>query len=232
MDISISFDLFGVERVIRPTIVNTWLIVIFLSIVFILIGRKFKTMSVKDKPKGVFHVAEIFVEAIDNLTAQTMGRANIGFAPYIATLALFIAFANLLGLVGLKPPTSDYNVTLTLALITVVLIHFNSIRFNGAKSYIKGYFEPLPFLFPINVLGELATPISMSFRLLGNILTGVILMTLVYGVFNGILALLAPLVTPVLHAYFDVFSGLLQTFIFIMLTMVFVSNGIGDRKEI
>lgn len=232
MDISISFDLFGVERVIRPTIVNTWLIVIFLSIVFILIGRKFETMSVKDKPKGVFHVAEIFVEAIDNLTAQTMGRANIGFAPYIATLALFIAFANLLGLVGLKPPTSDYNVTLTLALITVVLIHFNSIRFNGAKSYIKGYFEPLPFLFPINVLGELATPISMSFRLLGNILTGVILMTLVYGVFNGILALLAPLVTPVLHAYFDVFSGLLQTFIFIMLTMVFVSNGIGDRKEI
>lgn len=232
MDISISFDLFGVERVIRPTIVNTWLIVIFLSIVFILIGRKFKTMSVKDKPKGVFHVAEIFVEAIDNLTAQTMGRANIGFAPYIATLALFIAFANLLGLVGLKPPTSDYNVTLTLALITVVLIHFNSIRFNGAKSYIKGYFEPLPFLFPINVLGELATPISMSFRLLGNILTGVILMTLVYGVFNGILALLAPLVTPVLHAYFDVFSGLLQTFIFIMLTMVFVSNGIGDREEI
>ena len=224
MDISISFDLFGVERVIRPTIVNTWLIVIFLSIVFILIGRKFETMSVKDKPKGVFHVAEIFVEAIDNLTAQTMGRANIGFAPYIATLALFIAFANLLGLVGLKPPTSDYNVTLTLALITVVLIHFNSIRFNGAKSYIKGYFEPLPFLFPINVLGELATPISMSFRLLGNILTGVILMTLVYGVFNGILALLAPLVTPVLHAYFDVFSGLLQTFIFIMLTMVFVSN--------
>lgn len=232
MDISISFDLFGVERVIRPTIVNTWLIVIFLSIVFILIGRKFETMSVKDKPKGVFHVAEIFVEAIDNLTAQTMGRANIGFAPYIATLALFIAFANLLGLVGLKPPTSDYNVTLTLALITVVLIHFNSIRFNGAKSYIKGYFEPLPFLFPINVLGELATPISMSFRLLGNILTGVILMTLVYGVFNGILALLAPLVTPVLHAYFDVFSGLLQTFIFIMLTMVFVSNGIGDREEI
>ena len=232
MDISISFDLFGVERVIRPTIVNTWLIVIFLSIVFILIGRKFETMSVKDKPKGVFHVAEIFVEAIDNLTAQTMGRANIGFAPYIATLALFIAFANLLGLVGLKPPTSDYNVTLTLALITVVLIHFNSIRFNGAKSYIKGYFEPLPFLFPINVLGELATPISMSFRLLGNILTGVILMTLVYGVFNGILALLAPLVTPVLHAYFDVFSGLLQTFIFIMLTMVFVSNGIGAREEI
>lgn len=232
MDISISFDLFGVERVIRPTIVNTWLIVIFLSICFILIGRKFKKMSVKDKPKGIYHVAEIFVEAIDNLTAQTMGKANIGFAPYIATLALFLAFANLLGLLGLKPPTSDYNVTLTLALITVFLIHFNSIRFNGAKAYVKGYFEPLPILFPINVLGELATPISMSFRLLGNILTGVILMTLVYSIFNGIATLIAPLVTPVLHAYFDVFSGLLQTFIFIMLTMVFISNGIGEREEI
>ena len=161
-----------------------------------------------------------------------MGKSNIGFAPYIATLAIFLAFANLLGLVGLKPPTSDYNVTLTLALITVFLIHFNNIRFNGAKNYVKGYFEPMPVLFIINLLGELATPISMSFRLLGNILTGVILMTLVYSVFNGFLVILAPFVTPVLHAYFDVFSGLLQTFIFVMLTMVFISNGIGDREEI
>ena len=232
MDMSISFTLNGVEKTINSTIVNTWIIVIFLSIAFILIGRKFKKMSIKDKPKGIYHVAEIFIEAIDNLTTSTMGKSNIGFAPYIATLAIFLAFANLLGLVGLKPPTSDYNVTLTLALITVFLIHFNNIRFNEAKNYVKGYFEPMPVLFIINLLGELATPISMSFRLLGNILTGVILMTLVYSVFNGFLVILAPFVTPVLHAYFDVFSGLLQTFIFVMLTMVFISNGIGDREEI
>ena len=231
MDISISFTMNGVERTIQPTLVNSVLIVLFLSICCILIGRKFKKLTVKDQTKGLARIAEIYVEGVESLTVNTMGKANVGFAPYIATLALYLVFANLLGLIGLMSPTADYNVTLTLALITVVLIHFNNIRFNGIGSYVKGYFDPLPLLFPINLLGEIATPISMSFRLFGNMLAGTILMTLIYSIFTGIGAVIAPFVTPWLHAYFDVFSGIVQTFVFIMLTMVFVSNGIGEREE-
>lgn len=232
MDISISYTLNGTEHVIRPTIVNSWLIVIVLSILFIVIGRRFKKMAYDEKPKGIYRLAEIFIEAIDNLTKETMGKANMGFAPYIATLAIYLAIANLLGLIGLTPPTSDYNVTLTLAMITFFLIHFSSIRLNGLGGYLKGYLEPISFLLPINIMGEIAVPISLSFRLFGNVLTGVLLMGLIYGALSGIGMFIGPLVTPVLHAYFDVFSGLLQTFIFMMLSMVQISNAIGDRDVV
>jgi F-type H+-transporting ATPase subunit a len=91
--------------------------------------------------------------------------------------------------------------------------------------YIKGFFDPVPFLAPLNIIGELANPVSLSFRLFGNILSGVIIMGLIYQA----LGFISPLVTPVFHAYFDVFSGLIQTFIFIMLTMVFISGAMADE---
>lgn len=230
MSISISFTLNGVQYNIHPTVVNSFIIVILLSVMAVVIGRKFKNADIKAKPKGLLLAGEILVETIDKLTISTMGKANISFSPYILSLALFLAFANLAGLVGLTPPTSDYNVTLGLAVITFILMHFNNLRFNGVKSYVKGYFEPMAFLFPINLLGEIATPISMSFRLFGNILSGVIIMGLMYGALSGLSMILTPFVTSVFHAYFDIFSGLIQTFIFIMLTMVNISNAIGERE--
>lgn len=232
MYLNLGFTFNGVEYRLTPAVGNTLLFVLILCIVSIVIGSRVKKADFREKPKGLVLIAEIFVTTIENLTINTMGKANYRFAPYIGALATYLAVANLSGLLGFVPPTSDYNVTLGLSLITFFLIHFNNIRFNGIKNYVKGYFEPMAFLFPINLLGEIATPISLSFRLLGNILSGAIIMSLVYGAFKGISVLLAPILTPFLHAYFDIFSGVLQTFIFIMLTMVFISNGIGDREEI
>lgn len=232
MNISLIFTLRGVEYTIGPTIINSLLITLFLCIASIIVGNKVKKADFKAKPTGVVHLAEIFVEKMQGLTNSTMGEANWRFAPYMATLALFLIFSNLIGLVGLQPPTSDYNVPFSLALVTFVLIHFNSIKYNGVKGYVKGYFEPMAFLFPINFLGEISTPISMSFRLLGNILSGTIIMSLIYSAFGGITKIIAPIITPVFHAYFDVFSGVLQTFIFVMLSMVNVKNAIGDREII
>lgn len=230
MDINLSLYLNGQKYTLHSTVVNTLIITLFLSILSIVIGRKAKKADFKQNPKGLLHIAEIFVEGIQSLTKQTMGEANVGFSPYVATLGLYLALANLFGLIGFKSPTSDYNVTLALAMMTFVLIHFNNLRFNGVKNYIKGYFEPFPFLFPINLLGELATPISLSFRLFGNILSGAIIMSLMYNALSGISVFVTPFITPIFHAYFDIFSGLIQTFIFMMLTMVFVSNGIGERN--
>ena len=232
MDISIDIVLNGKTYTIASELVNSMIVVFVLSIISIIIGMKAKRANFKEKPKGILLLAEMFVEGMDNLVKATMGKANVGFTPYITSLAMFLATSNLLGLLGLKPPTSNYTVPFTLAIITTLMIHINNIRFNGIGSYLKGYIEPIPVLLPINLLGELANPISLSFRLFGNILSGVIVTTLLYAALNSISVFLTPFITPVFHAYFDVFAGLIQTFVFIMLTMVNVSLAIGDREAI
>ncbi|MBN2794353.1 MAG: F0F1 ATP synthase subunit A [Clostridia bacterium] len=176
-----------------------------------------RKMSLVPSKKQV--VAEILVGSIYSLTETTMGKKFKNFAPYVGTILLLIAFSNISGLLGLRPPTADLSTTLGLALMTFVIIHFTGIKSKGIGGYLKGFLDPMPFLLPLNIMGELATPISLSFRLFGNIVGGLIIMTLVYNALGS----LAVLVPAVLHAYFDLFAGLLQSFIFAMLTMVFVS---------
>lgn len=225
----ITFTMLGKQIYIHDSVVNSWVIVILLSILAIVVSRKIKKANIEEKPAGLLNVMEIFVEVIQSLVKATMGPTRIGFAPFIGTLVLYLACANLFGLLGFTPPTSDYNVTLALAMITTVLIHFFGIKSNGIVGYLKGFFEPFPLLFPINLLGEIATPISLSFRLFGNILSGVIIMALVYSALNSVSMFITPFVAPVLHAYFDLFSGLIQTFIFAMLTMVNIASKMGDE---
>ena len=129
MGIEASFYLFGKLYKINPTIINSWLLVIVLCIVACIIGAKVKKANFKDEPKGILHIAEIYVEAISKLLYSVMGERNSKFIPYIGTLAIYLVCANLLGLVGFTPPTSDYNVTLSLALITFFLIHSFYCRF-------------------------------------------------------------------------------------------------------
>lgn len=196
----ITLQLFGNEYVIAETIVNTWIIVILLSIFAIYVNRKIKKARVNEKPSKFLNFIELLVEGVESLVETTMGRDKLGFAPYIGTLALYLVVANLFGLIGLKPPTSDYNVTFALAIITFVLTQYYGLKSKGLGGYIKGFFEPFWPLFPLNVIGELANPVSLSFRLFGNILSGVIIMFLLYqalGAFSIIVA-------PVFHAYFDV----------------------------
>jgi F-type H+-transporting ATPase subunit a len=200
---------------ITQTVTTTWLLMA------ILVGLSiFLTRGLKTKPAGKQVIAEVIVDGIYNLTETTMGKKFKNFAPYIGTILLLVGVANISGLLGLRPPTSDLNTTLGLSLITFVLIHFTGIKTKGIGGYLKGFLEPMPFLLPINLMGEIATPISLSFRLFGNILGGLIIMTLVYQALGWIALLPIP---AVLHAYFDLFAGLLQSFIFGMLTMVFVS---------
>lgn len=211
----------GREIPIHASIVNTVLVVIVLSIFALYVNNKIKSADVNAKPTGIQNIIEILVEAINNLVITNMGEKNMGFAPYIFTLMLFLGVANLLGLIGLTPPTSDYSVTLSLALITFFttqIMLFKTRR--GLGGYLKSFGEPFVLLAPLNVIGELANPVSLSFRLFGNIMSGGIIMTLLYNA----LGYFAPIVTPALHAYFDVFSGLLQTFIFGMLTMIFIGG--------
>ena len=231
MDISIDFMLNGNTYTIQPEIVNVTIVCIVLSILGIIIGYKAKKADFRENPKGLLLLGEMFVETIEKLVESTMGKANLGFVPYIGSLVIFLAVSNLLGLVGLKPPLSNYNVALAMALASVTLMHINNIRFNGIGGYIKGYFEPLGFLFPINLLGELSTPISLSFRIFGNILSGLIVTTLAYSALNSLSVFITPFLAPALHIYFDVFSGLIQMFVFVMLTMININGAIGERTN-
>ena len=199
---------------ITQTVTTTWFIMAVLIGLSILLTRNLNLVPGKKQM-----VAEILVDTIYNLTETTMGKRFKNFAPYIGTLILFIGVANISGLLGLRPPTADLNTTMALALMTFILIHFMGFKSKGIGGYLKGFMEPMPFLLPLNIMGELATPISLSFRLFGNIVGGLIIMTLVYDALGNF----AVLVPAVLHAYFDLFAGLLQSFIFAMLTMVFVS---------
>lgn len=224
MKIEIALNLFGKEILIPDTIVNTWIIVILLSIFAIYVNSKIKNAKADEKPSGFLNFIELLVEGVESLVKSTMGPDKMKFAPYIGTLALYLVVANLFGLLGFTPPTSDYNVTFGLALITFILTQYYGLRSKGLGGYVKGFFEPMPFLFPLNIIGELANPVSLSFRLFGNILSGVIIMGLMYAALSSLSVFAAPLITPAFHAYFDVFAGVIQTFIFVMLTMVFVSG--------
>ncbi|MGL4605991.1 MAG: F0F1 ATP synthase subunit A [Eubacteriaceae bacterium] len=208
--------LFGIP--LTETLVNTWLIMLALLLVCALITR-----NMKKNPGKAQTIAETIVTAIDNLTDQTMGKTNIRFAPYMLALFMFLGLSNIAGIIGLRSPTADLNCTVALALMTFFMTQFFGLRSKGLKGYLKGFLEPMPFLLPINIIGEFANPVSLSFRLFGNMLGGLIIMGLLYSALTGLMFFAVAIPIP-FHFYFDIFSGLLQSFIFVMLSMVFVSG--------
>lgn len=202
---------------ITTTTINMWIVMAGITLFCIL-----STRNLKRVPGKLQTIAETIVGSINGLTESTMGKSNMGFAPYMLTLFMFLGIANLVGLVGLRPPTADLTVTFALSLLTFFLTQIFAIKSKGVGGFLKGFLEPIPLLLPINIIGEIANPISLSFRLFGNMLGGVIIMSLIYGALTSLMYFAVGI--PILaHLYFDVFSGLLQSFIFVMLSMVFIS---------
>lgn len=232
-EMGIKFMAFGQEIYIHDTVIHSWIIVIALSILAIVAGKKIKATKPEDKPSGLVNILEILVTTIGGLVDQTMGigKSRDKLKPYILTLSIFLACANLFGLLGLTPPTSDYNVTLGLTLITVAITHYSGLKTNKLGGYIKGYFEPIAVMLPLNIIGAFADPVSLSFRLFGNVLAGGIIMSLIYQGLSLISPFIIPFVSPVFHVYFDMWSGLLQTFIFIMISMVFISGNLPEEAD-
>lgn len=208
---------------ITNTVTVTWLIMAIVTLVSYLATR-----NLKKQPTGGQLITEAVVSSINNLTEQTMGDKLKGFAPYAGMLLIFIGISNIVGLFGLRPPTADVNTTMSMAVVTFLMIHIAGLKYNGFD-YIKGFGRPFVALLPLNIMGELATPISLGFRLFGNIVGGLIIMNLLYGALGNLtpsvigVPILQAGLPVLLHIYFDLFAGLLQSFIFAMLTMVFIS---------
>ena len=205
------------------THVSILIVMSILVLLAIVVRVKIKGKSIEDKPTGILNAIELAVEMLESMVKGSMGKSANKYMNYIGTLFLFLLFSNISGLLGLRPPTADYGVTFPLGIITFVLIQYNNIKWNKTAAF-TDLFKPLPFLFPINLIGELAVPFSISLRLFGNVVSGTVIMALIYGLLSKI-AILWP---GVLHAYFDLFSGAIQTYVFCMLTMVFISQKIPE----
>lgn len=225
----IRYHLFGQELYLTTTHMNL-LIILLVFVIFALIANRAIRHADPYKTPGKFlNVLELMVEQADNLTRTNMGERGYKFSNYIGTLFAFILLCNISGLFGLRAPTADYGTTLGLALITFVLIHYNGFKYQKMK-HITNLFQPLP-LTPINIIGEIATPLSMSLRLFGNILSGTVMLGLIYGLLPKLLLVIGSPVLSVLHAYFDGFSGAIQTYVFCMLTMVFIAQNFDTEEE-
>ena len=183
-------------------------------------------------------MAELIVETVYKMVIDAMGKEGSRFAPYIGTLVLFLAFGSCLGLLDLRPVTADLNCTAPLALVSFIIIHYNAIRAQTARGYIKHLSSPYPFMLPLNIMSDLMFPITLACRIFGNILAGVIVMSLLFtalesfseAVGTHIPFLIIALPLP-LNFFFDMFEPALQAFIFVMLTMVFTSNGMHASED-
>ena len=220
-----SFRIPGIDYdfSLNTTHVAMLLVSIFILVMAIIARVKLNKAEATDTPGPFLNVVELIVEMLGTMVDGIMGRNASRFVNYISTLFLFIIISNISGLFGLRPPTADYGVTVALGVITFILVQFNGIKKNRIKHF-TALFQPIWFLFPINLIGEFAVPLSLSLRLFGNVMSGTVLMGLIYD-------LLSPFTVAypaVLHAYFDLFSGCIQAYVFCMLTMVYVNDKIAD----
>ena len=183
------------------------------------------------------HLAEMAVEKVDELVRENMGEFFMGFSPFIIAILILSALSSLITLCGLFPPTSDINIVGGWAVLVFVLITYYKMKC-GPINYLKSFTQPVALLTPINLISEIATPVSMAFRHYGNVLSGTVISVLlgsalagisskVLGRLPGFLAdipLFQVGIPAVLSLYFDLFSGCLQAFIFAMLTMMYVAG--------
>ncbi len=185
-------------------------------------------------------VAEWMVSFMNNLVDENVGVGRSFYAPYMATIFMFALVGALVSFFGIRSMTVDINVTGTWAVMSFILITYNKIDANGFKGYLKGLASP-PILTPFNIIGEIATPLSMALRMFGNMAGGMIISTMLYAalglassaIYNLIgfgadtyyFSFLQVGIPAVLSIYFDIFSGVMQSYVFIMLTMANIKNG-------
>lgn len=231
---SIIFSIFGIP--VTSTVVTTWFI-LFCFFVFFKLGTK----NLKLIPGKFQTILEGIYDFLDLTIGQILGTWKKKYYLYFSTLFLFIFLANIItffpipwfnlenGVLEIFPafrsPTADLNTTGCLAIITTILFMSISIKNNGILGYLKGFSEPNALMLPLNIIGELAKPLNIAMRLFGNMFAGMVIMGLVY--------MAIPFIIPAaLHLYFDLFSGLVQSFVFVTLSLVYVQGSIGDKEYI
>lgn len=214
--------------VIQPHLVSSLIVTTLLCILFVWVGKQIEKTDPLKKPGLVVALVEMIVGMIQNFFHSILNDNKLErkYTPYFTCIAVYVLIANIFGLMGFEAPTSNFSITLALALITFTFIQITAAKTKGIGSYAKDLVWP-----PTNIFSTVAPLISLSMRLFGNVVAGGVIMSLVYAVtellsnwlfgfipFN----IVAPAITPILHCYFDLWAGALQTFIFVTLSCVYI----------
>ena len=205
----------GIE--IAESTVITWVIMAVLTLLAWLLTRNLKVNHISRRQAAV----ESAVTWLNGFVEGMIGEKGKRYVPYLVTVLVYIGFSNVIGLFGLKPPTKDMNVTAALALMRIILIEASGIREKGVKNWLKGFAQPVAVITPINILEVFIRPLSLCMRLFGNVLGAFVIMELIKQ--------LIPVGVPLVFSfYFDIFDGLIQAYVFIFLTSLFIKEAIED----
>ncbi|MFD1036855.1 F0F1 ATP synthase subunit A [Virgibacillus byunsanensis] len=229
-------DVFGISW-LDFNMSNVLMIAITSLIVFVLsmLGAR----KLQMKPTGVQNFMEWILDFVKGIINDTMDwKTGKVFLPLALTLITYILVGNMLGVItnGVfghdlwwKSPTADPSVTLTLSAMVIVLTHYYGVKMRGGKEYVKEYFRPLPFLFPIKIIEEFANTLTLGLRLFGNLYAGEVLLSLLVGVTtSSVLGFLGGAIPFLAWQGFSIFIGAIQAFIFTMLAMVYMSHKVSS----
>ena len=219
-----SYKFFG--QTVWITTSHMCILLVMLLLLAFSIAANRKIRHATEVPDTFQNIVELVVEKLDGMVENTMGHNAKYFANYIGTIFCLIVLSNISGLLGLRPPTADYGTTFALALMTFSIITFQKFKHQHVSGVLKGLCDPWPIWAPINLIGDVAIPVSMSLRLFANVLSGVVIEALVY----TLISKFAVIWPAALHVYFDLFSGAIQTYVFCMLTMTYVNQAIEDGE--
>lgn len=227
-----NFFVFDMSGEIIVSLIVIGLIILFAFVIFFLAKRQDPLKA----PKGLLLIAELGVRKADELASSFMNSDKQNFGAYVVSVALYLGLCYFVGMTGLPQPVTSLAIPLTLSLCTFFLIHFTAARYNKWK-YFKRFTEPVFIFLPINLVSMWSPLLSFAFRLFGNALSGYIVLSLVYWALENLSALIfsalpagvnsifiAPIITPVLHLYFDVFAGFIQIVVFIFLSLIFIAQ--------
>lgn len=223
---------------ISETLVVSWIVMILITGLCIWLTHDLKVEKISKRQA----VAEMLVEMANKFVIGNAGEKFRKLIPFVAALFATSVVSNLISLIGLRSPTADLSTEAAWAVVVFIMITAQKIKTSGFGGYLKGFTTPIAVMTPFNILSELATPVSMACRHFGNILSGVVINALIYGALalasSALLGLLPGIIGDVLSqipilsvgipaitsVYFDWFSGVMQAFIFCMLTVMYISN--------
>ena len=209
-----TIPVFGGIDVLESVVV-TWIIMGILMIASLLLVRNLKMRKINKKQAALESAVAFIYDFFEDL----LGKDGKPYIPYLITVVLYIAVANMIGLLGFKSPTKDLNVTATLAIMSIVRVEMAGIRKKGVKGWLKSFAEPIAIIAPINVLELAIRPLSLCMRLFGNVLGAIVVMALI--------KYLVPLVVPLPFSfYFDIFDGVIQAYVFVFLTSLYIKEAI------
>jgi F-type H+-transporting ATPase subunit a len=221
------FTINGHTAYLTQSILGTWIIMVVLVIATLILRGKIKKFTLIPKEGSLQNILELMVESMHNMAETNMGKDLTWLGGYFFGVFVFIICCNYSGMFKLRPPTADLATTLPLALNTFFLIHIlGLVRRKG--EYFKEFLKPVFLFLPMNIIGELARPVSLSFRLFGNILGGTIMLDMLYISLPIFLRIALP---DFIHLYLDVFVGALQAFIFSVLSMTFIKEKASLEEE-